>query len=106
MRLRHVFVIAGVCASCLVVPVASAAPGAAPAAAPAATGDVDADVAARRPTAKGQMRELIYDDEAIDGESLRPDHERVSFRPPGKHPSLIQVRAHFIPQLLQMAADI
>ena len=72
----------------------------------APAGNQDADAAARVSTPAGQTKQFIYDDESIDGESLRPDHERVDFRPPGKHPSLIQVRAHFIPQLLRMATDV
>jgi len=75
-------------------------------AAPTRSSDDDADSAARRNTPAGRTQEFNYDDEILDGDSLHPDHERVDFRPPGKHPSLIQVRAHFIPQLLQMAHDI
>lgn len=69
-------------------------------------GNQDADADARVSAPNSQTKQYIYDDEDIDGESLRPDHERVDFRPPGKHPSLIQVRAHFIPQLLRMATDV
>ena len=72
---------------------------------PARNSDDDDDAAARR-TTPGSTRQFIYDDELLDGDSLHPDHERVDFRPPGKHPSLIKVRGHFIPQMLQMADDV
>ena len=96
MRLRHALALS-IALSTALSSLASAAP----------ASNHEAEEGARAVSkGAGQTRELIYDDEAIDGESLRPDHERIDFRPPGKHPSLIQVRAHFIPQLLQMATDI
>jgi hypothetical protein len=90
------------CISCLTAlllapALASAAP---------ARSDDDADSAARRTTPAGSTKEFIYGDEILEGELQSSDHERVDFRPPGKHPSLIKVRAHFIPQLLQMANDV
>jgi hypothetical protein len=75
-------------------------------AAPAASASEDADAAALRATSPGGTKVFIYDDEDIDGESLKPDHMRVDYRPPGKHPSLIKVRAHFIPEMLRMATDV
>ncbi|MBL8969134.1 MAG: hypothetical protein JNK56_01050 [Myxococcales bacterium] len=96
MRLQPVLV------ACIAL--STALPGLA-AAAPANKAGVE-EGARAVPKAAGQTRELIYDDEELTGESLLPDHERVDFRPPGKHPSLIQVRAHFIPQLLRMATDV
>ncbi len=75
------------------------------AAAAAPANDQDADEAARR-TGPGQSKEFIYDDEEIDGDSLRPDHQSVHARPPSKHHSLITIREHFIPQLLAMATDV
>ena len=75
-------------------------------AAPARGSDADADSAARRTTPAGQAREFIFGEDILEGELQSSDHERVDFRPPGKHPSLIKVRAHFIPQLLQMANDV
>lgn len=96
MRLRHALALS-IALSTALSNLAAAAPASNP----------EAEEGARAvSTAAGQTRELIYDDEAIDGESLRPDHERIDFRPPGKHPSLIQVRAHFIPQLLRMATNV
>jgi hypothetical protein len=73
---------------------------------PAPAANDDADAAARRTTPAGRTQEYIYGDEILEGELQSSDHERVDFRPPGKHPSLIKVRAHFIPQLLQMANDV
>ena len=73
---------------------------------PARSSDDDADSAARRTTPAGSTQQFIYDDEILDGDSLHPDHERVDLRPPGKHPSLIKVRSHFILQMLQMANDV
>ena len=75
-------------------------------AAPATTTAADdADAAAKRGSSGG-VRELTYGDDEVLGEMMRSDHERIDFRPPGKHPSMIKVRAHFIPQLLRMATDI
>ena len=97
MRLQHVLALSMILSATL-SNVAAAAP---------AKAQAEVEEGARAVTkSAGQTRELVYDDEEIDGESLRPDHERIDFRPPGKHPSLIQVRAHFIPQLLRMATDV
>lgn len=96
MRLATCFTCIAFLGITLLAPLASAAP---------ARSNDDADAAARRTTPAGTQL-FIYDDEQLDGDSLHPDHERVDFRPPGKHPSLIKVRSHFIPQLLQMAHDI
>ena len=103
MRLATCFTCIAFLSITLLAPLASAAP--------ARTSDVDADTAARRTTPAGTTpagttQLFVYDDEQLDGDSLHPDHERVDFRPPGKHPSLIKVRSHFIPQLLQMAQDV
>jgi len=98
MRLATCFTCIAFLGVTLLAPLASAAP--------ARTSDDDADAAARRTTPAGNTQLFIFNDEQLDGDSLQPDHERVDFRPPGKHPSLIKVRSHFIPQLLQMAHDI
>ena len=102
MRLATCFTCIAFLGITLLAPLASAAP--------ARTSDVDvdadADAAASRTTPAGTTQLFVYDDEQLDGDSLHPDHERVGFRPPGKHPSLIKVRSHFIPQLLQMAQDV
>ena len=98
MRLATCFTCIAFLSITLLAPLASAAP--------ARTSDVDADTAARRTTPAGTTQLFVYDDEQLDGDSLHPDHERVDFRPPGKHPSLIKVRSHFIPQLLQVAQDV
>ena len=43
---------------------------------------------------------------SVSGEALSPDHETVPSRQAMTWSSLISVRAHFIPQMLQMANDM
>lgn len=75
-------------------------------AAPAA--ETDADSAARRSAAPGSKVSAVYDFEQdqVDGDSLKPDHERIPGRVAQKHESMIKLRSHFIPQMLQMANDV
>lgn len=68
--------------------------------------EADADAAARQAPRAGQTQLFVYDDEQLDGDSLRPDHERIDQRRTTGHASMINVRAHFIQQLLQMANDV
>ncbi len=76
-------------------------------AAPARATPQDADAAARQAPRPGQQTQVyVYDDEQLDGESLRPDHERISQRGVSGHANMISVRMHFIPQLLGMANDV
>lgn len=76
------------------------------------TADNDADAAARRNAgpekgkSKGKVALYDFENDNVSGDALSPDHEGVKTRPPAKWDSMIKVRMHFIPQLLQMAQDV
>lgn len=75
-------------------------------AAPART-EVDADAAARKAKpADVKVTEYDFENDNVSGEALSPDHETVPSRQAMTWSSLISVRAHFIPQMLQMANDV
>lgn len=70
--------------------------------------DTDADAAARRTAAPGAKVAAVYDFEQdqVDGDALKPDHEPIRSIIGQRHQSLIQLRQHFIPQVLQMSNDV
>lgn len=76
-------------------------------AAPAPTA-ADADAAARRAAPAGAKISAEYDfeNDYLEGEVLSPDHEGVRTKLTGTHESMLKLRAHFIPQMLQMANDV
>jgi len=65
----------------------------------------DADEAARSGDAGGTT---VYDfeDDNVEGELLSPDGANISSRGRAKHASLIQIRPHFIPELIKLANDV
>ena len=71
----------------------------------APSNDNDADAGAQRGQSGGAT---VYDfeDDDVDGEILSPDGANISSRGRNKHASLISVRPHFIPELIEMALDI
>lgn len=72
-----------------------------------ARSDADADEAARRARAQSsKVTEYDFENDNVSGEALSPDHQPVHGRKTGTHASMIKLRAHFIPQMLQMANDI
>lgn len=76
-------------------------------AAPAQT-DADADAAARRagkPKA-GVTAQYDFENDNVTGRLDSPDHEGVRTRGTVRHESMIQLRVHFIPQMIQMAHDV
>jgi hypothetical protein len=83
---------------------ASAAPAPAKAAAPAKT-DVDADASARRGGA-GQTTIYDFENDQVDGEVLSPEGANINATTQKKWKSLITIRPHFIPQMIQMANDV
>lgn len=85
---------------------ASAAPAPAPAkaAAPAKT-DVDADASARRGGA-GQTTIYDFENDQVDGEVLSPEGANINAKTQMKWKSMITIRPHFIPQMIQMANDV
>lgn len=75
------------------------------AAAAPAKNDADADADANR----GQKdRTTIYDfeNDNVTGELLSPEGANVSGKLKYRHPSLITIRPHFIPQLVKIADDV
>ena len=75
-------------------------------AAPAAkTSDADADAAALKGS-KGATKMFDFKNDNVSGDALKPDHEGVQSRTQRKWESMIKVRMHFIPQMLQMAHDV
>ena len=71
----------------------------------AAPSSQDADSAARVGDASGTTI-YDFDDDNVDGEILSPDGANIASRGRVKHASLIQIRPHFIPELIKMANDV
>lgn len=47
-----------------------------------------------------------FDDDLVTGDLVRPDGELLSVRRRGNRASLIQVREHFIPEMLKSVEDL
>ena len=73
-------------------------------AAPASDQDAD-DAALVGADASGTA---IYDfeDDSVEGEVLSPDGANIASRGRVKHASLIQIRPHFLRELIKMANDV
>jgi hypothetical protein len=71
------------------------APASAPAGAPA-----PAEAAAAAPTS------YDFEDDLVTGDLVRPDGELLSVRRRGNRASLIQIREHFIPEMLKSVEDL
>lgn len=67
--------------------------------------DVDADEAARVGD-EGGVTVYDFDDDNVDGEILSPDGANISSRGRIKHASLINIRPHFLPELINLALDV
>lgn len=65
----------------------------------------DADEAAQV-GAEGNTRVYIFDNDNVSGENLSPDGTILMQRPAVKHESLIQIRGHFMPELVRLAEDV
>lgn len=74
-------------------------------AAPART-DTDADAAARKSKAGAKLTEYDFENDNVSGDALSPDHQPVRSLTTTTHESMIRLRVHFIPQMLQMANDV
>jgi hypothetical protein len=75
---------------------------------PAAGGtgnDTDADSAALT-SSEGGTSVYDFEDDNVDGELLSPDGANVASRGRIKHASLINIRPHFLPELIGLARDI
>ncbi|MFW6067083.1 MAG: hypothetical protein ACOC97_02005 [Myxococcota bacterium] len=47
-----------------------------------------------------------FDDDLVTGDLVRPDGEMLSVRRRGRRSSLIQIREHFIPEMLKSVEDL
>lgn len=80
----------------------------APKAAPPAeapTTDADADDAALAGR-EGDVSYYAFADDTLTGEHLSPDGNLIPWRRPPQHPSLIDLRGHFLPELVRLALDL
>jgi RNA polymerase sigma-70 factor (ECF subfamily) len=65
----------------------------------------DADEAARKGT-DGTTRLYEFDNDHVGGDRLAPDGTMLMQRPPLTHKSLIDIRGHFMPELVRLAEDV
>lgn len=75
------------------------------AAAPAKTTDGDADASARGGKV-GKTTLYDFENDNVTGELMSPEGANVSGKLKYRHPSLITIRPHFIPQLVKIADDV
>ena len=47
-----------------------------------------------------------FDDDLVTGDLVRPDGEQLIVRRRGRRASLIQIREHFIPEMLKSVEDL
>ncbi len=83
----------------LLLALALVGPGAAP------TNDQDADQAALVGT-QGDVRVYDFEDDTVEGEVLSPEGANIASRGRVKHASLIEIRPHFIRELVRLADDL
>ena len=65
----------------------------------------DADAAAFQ-GAEGGVSVYDFDDDNVDGEILKPEGANISSRGRVKHASLINIRPHFLRELINLARDV
>lgn len=71
----------------------------------AAPTNQDADEAARVGD-EGGVTVYDFDDDNVDGELLSPEGANIASRGRVKHASLIEIRPHFLRELINMARDV
>jgi hypothetical protein len=74
-------------------------------AAPDEPSSQDADEAARKGD-EGGVTVYDFDDDNVDGEILSPNGANVASRGRIKHASLIDIRPHFLRELINLAKDV
>jgi hypothetical protein len=67
--------------------------------------DQDADEAALRGELDG-MRWLVFGEDEVEGGHDRPFEQVVPHRRPAKGSSLLEVRTHFLPELIRYSFDL
>jgi hypothetical protein len=56
--------------------------------------------------AEPQATSYDFEDDLVTGDLVRPDGELLSVRRRGNRASLIQIREHFIPEMLKSVEDL
>jgi hypothetical protein len=72
-------------------------------AAPEGGGDADASAFKG---AEGGVSVYDFDDDNVDGEILKPEGANIASRGRVKHASLINIRPHFLRELINLARDV
>lgn len=67
--------------------------------------DVDADEAALK-SSDGAVSVYDFADEKLTGEHLSPDGSLIPWRQPPHLESLINLRGHFLPELVRLSLDL
>jgi hypothetical protein len=68
--------------------------------------DQAAAAPAAAPAAEPQATSYDFEDDLVTGDLVRPDGELLSVRRRGNRASLIQIREHFIPEMLKSVEDL
>ena len=55
---------------------------------------------------RGELTAYRFDDDLVQGDTVRPDVEVLHVRKRGDRESLVRARMHFIPELLKTAQDL
>jgi hypothetical protein len=71
-----------------------------------AVGAVSGAALAQDKPAGGGETSYDFDDDLVTGDLVRPDGELLSVRRRGNRASLIQIREHFIPEMLKSVEDL
>lgn len=69
-------------------------------------GGAQAQDADAKAGAAGGATSYDFDDDLVTGDLVRPDGELLSVRRRGNRASLIQIREHFIPEMLKSIEDL
>jgi RNA polymerase sigma-70 factor (ECF subfamily) len=78
----------------------------APAAAPQRTAVPKTVVSPAPPTdAPPPPQRMVFGEDLVEGSVLGPDGERIQMIPPAAEPSLIEIRRHFVPEMLKTLED-
>lgn len=62
--------------------------------------------AAAAPASEAGATAYDFEDDLVQGDLVRPDGELLSVRRRGNRASLIQIREHFIPEMLKSVEDL
>ena len=54
----------------------------------------------------GEVTTYDFEDDLVSGDLVRPDGEQLRVRRRGRRASLIQIREHFLPEMLKSVEDL